>query len=124
MSQIPVPKASVRHCRCLGLSGASIVTISENPTEQLLSFLSNPTVDGIILLIGIIAIALDFLHPTFFLSIVGAILVALGLIGAETIQSGGNAAALAVPIRVIRGCWCSDRTGSEDGTRVYAVWQE
>ncbi len=81
----------------LGLSGASIVTISENPTEQLLSFLSNATVDGILLLIGIIAIALDFLHPTFFLSIVGAILIALGLIGAEAIQSGGNADALAVP---------------------------
>ena len=81
----------------LGLSGASVVTISENPTEQLLSFLSNPTVDGIVFLIGIIAIALDFLHPTFFLSIVGAILVAMGLIGAEAIQSGGDAAALAVP---------------------------
>ncbi len=81
----------------LGLSGDSVVTISENPIEQLLSFLSNPTVDGIILLIGIIAIALDFLHTTFFLSVVGAILIALGLIGAEAIQSGGNAAALAVP---------------------------
>ena len=81
----------------LGLSGDSVVTISENPTEQLLSFLSNATVDGIILLIGIIAIALDFLHPTFILSIVGAILIALGLIGAEAIQSGGNSAALAVP---------------------------
>ena len=83
--------------KTLGLSGASIVTISENPTEQLLSFLSNATVDGILLLIGIIAIALDFLHPTFVLSIVGAILVALGLIGAEAIQSGGSADALAVP---------------------------
>jgi membrane-bound serine protease (ClpP class) len=81
----------------LGLSGASVVTVSENPTEQLLSFLSNATVDGIILLIGIIAIALDFLHPTFVLSVVGAILIALGLIGAEAIQSGGNASALAVP---------------------------
>ncbi|MDG6906623.1 MAG: nodulation protein NfeD [Nitrososphaerota archaeon] len=81
----------------LGLSSDNVVTISENPTEQLLSFLSNPTVDGIILLIGIIAIALDFLHPTFILSIAGAILIALGLIGAEAIQSGGNASALAVP---------------------------
>ena len=32
----------------LGFTGASVVTISENPTEQLLSFLSNPTVDGIV----------------------------------------------------------------------------
>jgi membrane-bound serine protease (ClpP class) len=81
----------------LGLSGSTVVTVSENPTEQLLSFLSNSTVDGIVLLIGIIAIALDFLHPTIILSVVGAILVALGLIGAEAIQSGGNAAAIAVP---------------------------
>jgi membrane-bound serine protease (ClpP class) len=81
----------------LGLTGSTIVTISENPTEQLLSFLSNSTVDGIVLLIGIIAIALDFLHPTIILSVVGAILVALGLIGAEAIQSGGNGAAIAVP---------------------------
>ena len=81
----------------LGLSGASLVTIGENPTEQLLSFLSNSTVDGIVLLLGIIAIALDFLHPTIVLSIIGAILVALGLIGAEAIQSGGNSAAIAVP---------------------------
>lgn len=87
----------------LGLSGASVVTISENPTEQLLSLLSNPVVDGIILLIGIIAIALDFLHPTIILSIVGAILVALGIIGAEVIQSGSNTAALAVPFVLFAG---------------------
>ena len=87
----------------LGLSGANVVTISENPTEQLLSLLSNPIVDGIILLIGIIAIVLDFLHPTFVLSIVGAILVALGIIGAEAIQSGGNAAAFAIPFVLFAG---------------------
>lgn len=87
----------------LGLSGANIVTISENPPEQLLSLLSNPTVDGIILLIGIIAIALDFLHPTVILSIVGAILVALGIIGTEAIQSGSNTAALAVPLVLFAG---------------------
>ncbi len=82
----------------LGLSGASIVTISENPTEQLLSFLSNATVDGVVLLIGIIAVALDFLHPTYILSVAGIVLIALGLIGAEVIQSGGNADALSVPL--------------------------
>jgi membrane-bound serine protease (ClpP class) len=81
----------------VNLSGASVVTISENPTEQLISFLSDPTVDGIILLIGIIAIVLDFLHPTIVLSIAGAILVALGLIGAEVISSG-TGTAIAVPL--------------------------
>lgn len=87
----------------LGLSGASVITIGENPTEQLLSLLSNPTVDGVILIIGVIAIALDFLHPTFILSIVGAILIALGIVGAEAIQSGGNAAAIAIPFVLFAG---------------------
>lgn len=87
----------------LGLSGARVVTISENPTEQLLSLLSNPIVDGIVLVIGIIAIVLDFLHPTIILSVVGAILVILGIIGAEAIQSGGNAAALSIPFVLFAG---------------------
>ncbi len=56
----------------LNLTGASVVTISESPTEQLVSLLSDPTVDGIILLLGIVAIVLDFLHPTIILSIAGA----------------------------------------------------
>ena len=81
----------------VNLSGASVVTISENPTEELISFLSDPTVDGIILLIGIVAIVLDFLHPTIILSIAGAILIALGLIGADVISSG-TGTAIAVPL--------------------------
>jgi membrane-bound serine protease (ClpP class) len=82
----------------VGLSGATIVNVSESPTEQLVSFLSNETVDGILLLIGIIAIVLDFLHPTVVLSIAGVILIALGLIGADAIQSGATSSAIAVPI--------------------------
>jgi membrane-bound serine protease (ClpP class) len=82
----------------LNLSGATLVTVSESPTEQLVSFLSNGTVDGILLLIGIIAIVLDFLHPTVVLSIGGVILIALGLIGADAIQSGATSSAIAVPL--------------------------
>ncbi len=80
----------------LGLSGASIVTISENLSEQTVSFLSNSTVDGILLLVGIIAIVLDFLHPTIILSISGIVLIALALIGAEAIQ--GTSSTIAVPL--------------------------
>ncbi|MDG6998415.1 MAG: nodulation protein NfeD [Nitrososphaerota archaeon] len=82
----------------LNLSGASVVTVSENLPEQLVSLLSNPTVDGILLLVGIIAITLDFLHPTVILSIAGLVLIALALIGAEAIQGGANSSAFAVPI--------------------------
>ncbi|MDA4111839.1 MAG: ATP-dependent Clp protease proteolytic subunit, partial [Thaumarchaeota archaeon] len=82
----------------LNLTGANIVTISESPTEQLISFLSDPTVDGIILLLGIVAVVLDFLHPTIVLSVAGAILIALGLIGTEAINSGANSSAIAVPL--------------------------
>jgi len=82
----------------LNLTGASVVTISESPTEQLISLLSDPTVDGIILLLGIVAIVLDFLHPTIVLSVAGAILIALGLIGAEAINAGTGTSAIAVPL--------------------------
>ena len=82
----------------LNLSGASVVTISESPTEQLLSTLSNPTVDGILLLLGIIAIALDFLHPTVLLSIAGAVLIVLALIGGESIQGSSQSYAVIIPV--------------------------
>jgi len=82
----------------LNLTGSSIVTISENPTEQLVSLLSDPTVDGIILLLGIVAVVLDFLHPTVILSIAGAFLIALGIIGTEAIENGNGSSAVALPL--------------------------
>ena len=82
----------------LNLTGASVVTISESPTEQLVSLLSDPTVDGIILLLGIVAIVLDFLHPTIILSIAGAVLIALGIIGTEAIENGNGSSAVALPL--------------------------
>jgi membrane-bound serine protease (ClpP class) len=77
-------------------TGASVVTISEDITEQALSFLSNGTVDGILLILGIVAIALDFFHPTFVLSVAGAVLIVLAIIGAEVIQ--GFSTSLLLPI--------------------------
>ncbi|MGI0084254.1 MAG: NfeD family protein, partial [Nitrososphaerales archaeon] len=85
----------------LNLSGATVVTISENISEQAVSFLSNSTVDGILLLLGIIAIVLDFLHPTILLSIAGVVLIVLALIGAEAIQ--GPSETLAVPLVLFAG---------------------
>jgi len=82
----------------LNLTGASVVTISESPTEQTVSLLSDPTVDGILLLLGIVAIVIDFLHPTVILSIAGAVLIALGIIGTEAIENGNGSAAVAVPL--------------------------
>ena len=82
----------------LNLTGSAVVTISETPTEQLVSLLSDATVDGILLLLGIVAIVIDFLHPTIVLSVAGAILIALGIIGTEAIENGNGSSAIALPL--------------------------
>jgi membrane-bound serine protease (ClpP class) len=69
----------------LGLSGNPQSTLSENFYEQLLSALSNATLDGILILIGIVAIVLDFLHPTIILTVLGVIAIVAGLVGAEAV---------------------------------------
>ena len=69
----------------LGLSANPQVTLSENLYEQLLSALSNATLDGILFLIGVIAIVLDIYHPTILLTILGVIAIVAGLVGAEII---------------------------------------
>jgi membrane-bound serine protease (ClpP class) len=75
------------------------MTISENPSEQVLTFLSaNPTLDGILLILGIVAIAIDFFHPTILLSIAGAVLIVLALIGEEAIQGPSNYPGIFLPI--------------------------
>jgi membrane-bound serine protease (ClpP class) len=79
-------------------SGAPIVTVSEDLTEQTLGFLSNSTVDGIFLLLGIVAIALDFLHPTVVLSVAGGVLIVLALIGAEAIQGPSGYPGIILPL--------------------------
>ena len=69
----------------LGLSGNSQTTLGENFYEQLLSALSNTLLDGILFLIGIIAIVIDFFHPTIILTILGIIAIVAGLVGAEVV---------------------------------------
>jgi membrane-bound serine protease (ClpP class) len=69
----------------LGLSGAQQVTLNESLYNQFISALSNPTLDGILILLGILAIVLDIYHPTIILSIAGTVGIVTGLIGAEVI---------------------------------------
>ena len=69
----------------LGLQGAQQVTLNESLYDQFLSAISNSTLDGILILIGIVLIVLDFFHPTIILTVAGAIALVLGLIGAEVI---------------------------------------
>jgi membrane-bound serine protease (ClpP class) len=69
----------------VGLAGAPQVTLSESLYDQFISALSNSTLDGILILLGIIAIVLDFYHPTIVLTVAGIIVIVLGLIGAEVV---------------------------------------
>ncbi|MGC8568961.1 MAG: NfeD family protein [Nitrososphaeria archaeon] len=69
----------------LGISSYPKVYFSESYYDQFLSVISNPTIDGLLMLLGMILIALDFLHPTLMMSVLGAIVLLMGLIGAELI---------------------------------------
>ncbi len=69
------------------LSVYKIIYVNESGYDQFLSFLSNPTVDGIFILIGIVAIFLDLYHGTVILSVIGVVMIVLGLLGAELIDA-------------------------------------
>src|SRR3989441_775478 len=69
----------------VGLNGAPVTPFEEPLYDQFLSFLSDPTVDGLFILIGIIALVLDLFHRTLFLSVVAVIFIALGFLGAQVI---------------------------------------
>jgi membrane-bound serine protease (ClpP class) len=71
----------------LGLSTNPQVILSEDFYEQIISALSNTVLDGILFLVGVIAIVLDVYHPTIILTIVGVIAIIAGLIGAEIIDA-------------------------------------
>jgi len=74
------------------LTNANI--IYENPSfyDQFVSFISNPTVDGLLITLGILAILLDLYHATVLLTIVGVISLVLGFWGSELIS--GNVVAI------------------------------
>ena len=70
----------------LGLTGER-VSVSESFYDQFLSFLSDSTVDGLLMLIGILAIYIDIQHGTIIMTAVGIAAIALGLAGAEIISA-------------------------------------
>lgn len=67
------------------LQGNPQVTLSENFYEQFLSAISNSTLDGILILLGIVALCLEFFHPTIVLAIIGCVAIIAGFVGAEEI---------------------------------------
>jgi membrane-bound serine protease (ClpP class) len=71
----------------LDLTGNQQVILGESLYEQFISALSDPTLDGILILLGIVAIVLDIYHPTVVLTVIGAIAIVAGLIGAEVIDA-------------------------------------
>ncbi len=68
----------------VGLGGVPVTTFGEPLYDRFLSFLSDPTVDGLFILVGIIALVLDLFHRTLFLSVIAVIFIALGFLGAGT----------------------------------------
>lgn len=64
-------------------------TSSQYPSlyDNFLSFLSDSFVDGILILLGALAIIADFYHGTVVLSVSGVALLALGFLGAEVISA-------------------------------------
>lgn len=71
----------------MNLSSYPVITQNPGVYDNLLSFLSNTTVDGMLILIGSIAILADIYHGTAVLTIVGVALIALGLLGAEIVSA-------------------------------------
>jgi membrane-bound serine protease (ClpP class) len=69
----------------VGLSGVPLTTYDEPFYDQFLSFLSDPSVDGIFILVGMIALVLDLFHRTLFVTVVAVIMIALGFLGAGII---------------------------------------
>ena len=69
----------------VGLSGVPTANFAEPLTDQFLSFLSDPTVDGLFITVGMLALVLDLFHRTMFLTVVAVIMIALGFLGAQII---------------------------------------
>lgn len=69
------------------LSSYHINNIYPSVYDNFISFLSNPFVDGIFILLGAIAIMADFYHGSVVLSVAGIALIALGFLGAEIISA-------------------------------------
>src|SRR3989475_3826404 len=70
----------------VGLGGATGTPYHEPLYDRFLSFISDPTGDGLFILVGGIALVLDLFHPTLFLSVIAVIFIALGFLRAPVIS--------------------------------------
>lgn len=68
-----------------GLSALPVYRYDEPIYDQFLTFLSNPLIDGLFILVGAVALVLDIFHRTLFLSVVAVVMIALGFLGAQLI---------------------------------------
>ncbi|MEM3811971.1 MAG: NfeD family protein, partial [Thermoplasmata archaeon] len=80
----------------INMPNASLIYQNPSLYNQFLSFISNATVDGIFILIGIVAILLDIFHASIILSVLGVIMIAIGLVGAQLIGASDLAIVLFV----------------------------
>ncbi len=69
------------------LAGYHQNTISESLFDQFISFISNSTVDGLLISFGSLAILLDIYHRTIFMTLLGLGLMILGFLGAQLIDA-------------------------------------
>ncbi|HVP22385.1 MAG TPA: nodulation protein NfeD [Conexivisphaerales archaeon] len=83
----------------VGMAGALTGSASPDAYDSFISTLSDPTVDGFLMLLGVIAILLDLFHGSIALTVVGAISIALGLFGSQLI----GAPALALVVFAVAG---------------------
>jgi membrane-bound serine protease (ClpP class) len=87
----------------LGLSGRPLIYINENFYEQLVSTLSNSVVDGILILLGELAVVLDLYHPTILLTVAGIIAIILGLVGLGVIAPTAAGSTLGIILLIVGG---------------------
>ena len=70
-----------------GLQSFPVNNVTPSFYDSFISFLSNQFVIGVLIILGAIAILVDFYHGSVLLSVVGVILIAMGLVGAEAIEA-------------------------------------
>lgn len=87
----------------LGLSGRQIIYINQNLYEQLVSTLSNSVVDGILILLGELAVVLDLYHPTIVLTVAGIVAIVLGLVGLGVIAPYAAGSTIGLILLIVGG---------------------
>ena len=71
----------------LNLSAYGKEYVHQSVYDNFLVFIANPLIAGIFILIGIVAVFLDLYHGTIVLSVIGVVMIGLGLLGADIINA-------------------------------------